>query len=81
MKLRSTLPACVFWTIAAAPGGKREPPEPVLGGGIASALLTVIPILARMSQHQVPESLLHAHFTQLVNFEGPAGGRHRSSAF
>ena len=46
MKSSFTLPACVFCTIAAAPGGKSEPPEPLLGAGTGSALLIVIPILA-----------------------------------
>ena len=52
MQSSTTLPACVFCTIAAAPGGKSEPPEGLLGAGNGSALLTVIPILAGVRVYQ-----------------------------
>ena len=45
MQASNTLPAFVFCTIAAAPGGNSEPPEALPGTGKGSALLTVIPIL------------------------------------
>jgi len=61
MNTAPTLPACVFCSIAAAPGGKSVAPEVLPDGGLASALLTVIPIFAGRDVLQLPEHLLHIH--------------------